>query len=216
MAILTAALGLGTALVSGVSGWLQRSRAAQLERENPRPIATVDEGILENRAIASRMAGRGLPDQVYSNALRGIQSNQAGALRTLRGSGRGANVASITRQGNIAQGELDAQDALARDRNLSILMDANTQLAGERERVWNWNEAGAYQELSGRIAELRGAGNQNIMAGLGMLTQLGASGAFEPLNSLFKRPDVPQWNDPSKNFRPPHVSVPSNNAQFLD
>lgn len=175
-------LGLASGVVGLVSGLFRGGKARRMERQNPYPTATVDPLIVENRARAQQMAQVGLPQATYNLALQNIQRNQAGALRAAQSSGRPVNVASILDRTNQATLQLDAADAAARMQNQRLAMQQNSALAAENQRVWNWNEAQRYQELAGRIAQLRTAGQQDLWGGIGMIGQLAASGVF---NGMF-------------------------------
>jgi len=175
-------LGLASGVVGLVSGLFRGRQARRMERQNPYPTATVDPLIAENQARAQQMAQVGLPQAQYNLALQNIQRNQAGALRAAQQSSRGpVNVASIVDRTNQATLQLDAADAAARMQNQRLAMQQNSALAAENQRAWNWNEAQRYQELAGRIAQLRTAGQQDLWGGIGMLGQLAASGTFNNL-----------------------------------
>lgn len=172
-------VGLASSAIGLISGLFRGRKAKKLERQNPYPTATVDPLIVENQARAQQMAQVGIPQAQYNLALQNIQRNQAGALRTAQSSGRPANVASILDRTNQATLQLDAADAAARMQNQRLAMQQNSALAAENQRAWNWNEAQRYQELAGRIAQLRTAGQQDLWGGIGMLGQLAASGTFD-------------------------------------
>lgn len=175
-------IGLASSAIGLVSGLFRGRKARRMERENPYPVAETDSLLTENQARAQQMAQVGLPQAQYNLALQNIQRNQAGALRAAQTSGRPVNVASILGQTNQATLQLDAADAAARIQNQRLAMQQNSALAAENQRVWNWNEAQRYQELAGRIAQLRAAGQQDLWGGIGMLGQLAASGVF---NGMF-------------------------------
>lgn len=174
-------IGLASSAIGLVSGLFRGRQARRMEKENPYPTAEVDPLLAENRAIAQQMAQGGLPRAQYNLALQNNQRNLAGALRAAQTSGR-VNVASILNQANQATLQLDAADAAARMQNQRLAMQQNSALAAENQRVWSWNEAQRYQELAGRIAQLRTAGQQDLWGGIGMLGQLAASGVF---NGMF-------------------------------
>lgn len=177
---LGAIIGLASGLIGIGSGIFRRRKANRLERNNPYPTATVDQNLVYNANRARELAQIGLPG--YNTYLQNIGRNQAGALRIAQTSGRPVNVASILRATNDAVAGLDIQDANARIANERLAMQQNAALAAENQRVWGWNEAQRYQELAGRVAQLRGAGQQDLWGGIGTLGQLAASGTF---NNLF-------------------------------
>lgn len=71
----------------------------------------------------------GLPSEQYSLAMKNIQRQQA---KTLRATDRrmGLNLlASVDDTAQRAQGDLDVQNAIARERMKEVLMDTNNQVA---------------------------------------------------------------------------------------
>ena len=180
---LPAAIGLGSALFSIGSGLARGSRARRLERNNPFPTATVDPNIVRNQQRAGQLARVGLPG--FNNYLSNIFRSQAGALRGATTSGRSVNVASILGQTNQALLGLGTANEEARINNERLAMDANTAMSAENQRVWNWNEATRYQQMAQRIAQLRGAGQQDLYGGIGMIGQLGAAGVLDNLGGIF-------------------------------
>ena len=164
---------------SALIGALQRNAANRMENQNPFPNAAANPNILQNVATAEQMAQTGLPGAQYSLAQQGLQRNLGGVLRQAQSMrGYGVNLPSILRQSNQAQAQLDASNSAARVANQRLLMQARTQLAGEENRVWGWNEQQRYTDIANRLASLRSAGNQNIAGSLGFLGQLYASGAW--------------------------------------
>lgn len=174
-------IGGAASLIGGLFGASQRRKANKLAAETVAPEATINPEIAENRAIAQQMAQVGLPQQQYNLALQNIYRNQAGALRTAQTSGRPTNVASILRQSNDAVARLDAADAAARMANQRTLMGANTALAGERNRLFNWDREQYLMALQ-QIASMRQSGTNNIFGSIGLIGNLASSGAF---NNLF-------------------------------
>lgn len=173
-------IGGAASLIGGLFGMGQRRKANKLAAETQAPEATINPEIAENRAIAQQMAQVGLPQAQYNLALQNIYRNQAGALRTAQTSGRPTNVASILRQSNDAVARLDAQDAAARMANQRTLMGANTALAGERNRLFNWDREQYLMALQ-QIAGMRQSGTNNLMGALGLLGNVAISGGFKNL-----------------------------------
>lgn len=169
-------IGGASALGSIISGLVRGSRARRLERNNPRPVATVNDNILKNVAVAENLARVGLPG--YNNMMGNILRNQAGAVRLAGTSGRGVNVANILSNTNRAVQDLGVANEEARIANERLAMGARSELAQEEQRVWNWNDAMRYQEMAQRIASLRQAGQQDLFGGLGMLGQMAVAGVF--------------------------------------
>lgn len=173
-------IGAGASLLGGLFGGSQRRRANNLAAQTKAPVATINPEIFENVALARRMANTGLPDEQYNLALQNINRNQAGALRVAQTSGRPVNIASILRQSNDAVARLDAQDSAARMANQRTLMGANTALAGERNRLFNWDRE-QYMMALQQIAGMRQSGANNIFGSIGLLSNVAMGGGLDGL-----------------------------------
>lgn len=112
------------------------------------------------------MANQGIPEPAYTNQLNSINQNQANAVRALgRSANAGAGLAGIVRQGNEATASLNAQDAIARNRNMLQLLQERQQLAQQRDKAWDWNYQQRYLGNLAKSQALRTSGNANINAG---------------------------------------------------
>lgn len=175
MALTGLAIGLGSGLVSGLFGLGQRSRARRLERNNIRPVYQPNSQIAQNLADAQQLARRGLPSQIYSNQLNQMQQ---GLATGLRGLGRGGvspyNVATLLSGYNRGLSNLNAMDAQAMEQNRRTLFGARQAMAQEEARAFEINQLNPYLSTAQEVSRLRGAGDQNIFGGLGLMAQTGA------------------------------------------
>lgn len=172
-------LGIGTTLFGIGKGIFQGAKANRLERNNIRPTATVNSNIVKNVGDAAIAAQTGLSDRVYNNALNQLNTGLSAGARQIGRMGGTASVASTLQAYNQGINNLAAQDQQAQMQNQNRLFGARTALANEQHRVWNWNEAGRYNEMAQRIANLRGAGQQNVFNGISTLsTQVGSLGSL--------------------------------------
>lgn len=162
----------------------QNSAAKKIEEANKRPVETVDPNYQKNVNTAEQMAQQGIPQASYNNQVNAINQNQAGAINAVSNSANpGANIASIVRQGNAATGNLNAQDAIQRNKNTLALIQQRGILAGANRDVWNYNYADKYSENLAKSQALRGAAAQteantiNAAGQMGMgLSQYGRMG----------------------------------------
>ena len=173
----------GSAIIKGVEGISQNSKASAIEKANLYPQMGVQSEYQQNVNQAQQMAQQGMPAQQYNNQLNSINQNQAGALQTLsRSSNPGANLASIVRQGDQATGNLNAQDAIQRNRNLLTLLQERQTLAGQKDKAWDWNYQQKYLGNLAKSQALRQSANANINGALsdisGTATSLAGQGAF--------------------------------------
>lgn len=175
----------GSAVMGIASGLLQKSQANRMERNNPRPFATVSSPILKNQAMASMMANQGMNQSQYNNALNQQTLGLASGLRSQGLYGRGAfNAGSLFRNYSNSINQLNVADDNARRQNQQTLYDANTALASEEQRVWNWNKAKPFEEQQQRIANLRETANKNISGAISSVAGAGLMGAFGGGNLL--------------------------------
>lgn len=188
--IITAGALVGASALGKIGfGLFQNHKASQVEKSNIRPTEAVDPIYQQNVNTAQQMAQEGLPQAVINNQTNAINQNQAGAVGALSNSANpGAGLASIVRGGNQAMGNLNAQDAAARNKNTLALIQQRGILAGAKQNAWNYNYADKYSENLAKSQALRGAGTQNIAGGIGTLGQagmgvLGSTGGFGSLGS---------------------------------
>lgn len=172
------ALGVGIAgasvLGSGIEGLLQKHKANQIQKSLKDPVYQIPAEFQQNKNIAQQMAQVGLPGQVYNNNYNQIRLNQAAGIAAANNSANpGAAIAGITGNTNAAIGNLNAEDAQARQNNQRFSIDQNTayanqELAKQQSDVFdkytrNYNEMQAY----------RGAGNQNLNNAFNGLSSIG-------------------------------------------
>lgn len=159
--------------VAGVSaavkigqGISQNHKASQIEKQNPYPTESVDQGYYQNLNQAQSMANQGIAAPAYNNQLNAIGQNQAGAVQALgKSANPGANLASIVRQGDQATNNLNAQDAVARNRNMLQLLQERQTLSQQKDKAWDWNYQQKYLGNLAKSQALRGSANQNINSG---------------------------------------------------
>lgn len=150
---------------------------------SPYPNMPIPKEILDNQERAKMAATEGLPSQVYQNAMKNIQRNTNSAIRTAtnRRGGLGL-VGTINREANDAMGNLDMADAKQIVANRNQLYDVNNQVAGWRNRQWDWNQRQKYQRDYDYGLQLVGAGNANqgnaFDTILSSAALFGASGGF--------------------------------------
>lgn len=172
-----------TATYKIINGASQKHQANVIDKANPYPNQPVQAEYGQNVNQAQQMSLVGTPQQSYNNQLNQIQQNQTGALGALsRSANPGAGLASVVRQGDAATGNLNAQDAIARNRNLLNLLQQRQILAGQKDKAWDWNFRQKYLGNLAKANALRGAGNANINSGVndigGAAISANSMGAF--------------------------------------
>lgn len=196
--ITSAAIGAGSALYGIGKSISQSSQANKIDKNNPRPTYSIPDEYVQNVNMAKQMAQIGLPQQQYNNQLNAINKNQASGVATLNNSANpGSSLAAIVRAGDDATGNLNAQDASARQNNERYLIGQNGVLGQQKLAQQQYNKFDKYSEDYNKAAALRGAGAQNLQNGIN-----GAAGIATDLyniNSLGSSPST----TPSTNYNLP-------------
>jgi len=220
------AASLGVGLVKGISA---SHKANQLEKNNSRPTYQIPDEYKQNLALAKQMAQIGLPQQAYNQQQNAIASNQTGAVSALGNSGNpGGNLAAIVRAGNNSIGQLNAQDALARQQGTRSVMAANNAIANQKLQAQQYNDFDKYSENFNRAQALRSASNQdwnNALNGAAWLAGGLASNnlGFGKQSSISLAPgtatnlQIPQqfWNSPGLGYQNQQsVPIGTNWQQF--
>lgn len=163
-----------SALGKAIFGASQDHQASEIEKNNIRPVEGVDPIYQQNVNTAAQMAAQGIPQEEINRQLNSINQNQAGAISTLNNSANpGANLAGVVRAGDSATGNLNAEQAAARNKATLALIQQRGILAGAKQNAWNYNYADKYSEQLAKSQALRGAGTQNIAGAFGELGKAG-------------------------------------------
>ncbi len=205
-AVVAAGVGVASAGYGVYKGIKQDNEANAIKKGNPRPDYTIPDEYKQNVEMARQMAQIGLPQQQYNNQVNAINQNQAGAVAALSNSNNpGANLASVVRAGNTATGNLNAQDASARQGNQRLFLNENSQLGQQNLAAQQYNKFDKYTENFNQAAALQGAANQNIQNGVNGIAQLGGD-AY-----MAKNAGLLGWGQP----KPGTMSLPAGTAQQM-
>lgn len=155
--------GIGSALFGGG----QRRRAKRALANLPYPVYDIPKEVFQNKSLATQMASEGMPSQQYAQGQQNILRQQNNAIRSAqdRRSGIGL-IDKIQRASNDATLNLDVEDAKMKQQNQRQLMDVNNQVAGYRDKAFDWNKKNKYLQDRAYYMSQLGAGNQNIMSGV--------------------------------------------------
>lgn len=165
------------ALYKGITGASQKHEANVIDANNIRPTQYVDPAYQQNVNTAQNLSQQGTPQVTYNNQENAINQNQGAAIASLNNSANpGANLASIVRAGDNASSTLNAQDAIARNKNTLLLMHQKGLLAGAKQNAFDYNYKDKYSEQLAKSQALRGAGMQNEAGAANAL--IGAGTAF--------------------------------------
>lgn len=173
MGVGLALAGLG-ALAKAGTGIVQGIKANKIEKNTIRPFQEVQSEYTKNVEDAGQMARVGLPQEQYNRGIQNIGRNRAIGLTALSRSGNpNAGIQSLIRASNDAVGNLDVQDALARNSNQKFLMQQRGILAGEKKDAFDWNQKSKYLAQMAKAQALRGAAGQNLMGAFDDVQQIG-------------------------------------------
>ncbi len=161
------AIGVGiagaSAIAKGVTGIVQNNQANKIDESNPYPTAVVQPEYEKNVRQAEQMSQVGTPQAAYNAQSNAINRNQASGLAALsRSANPSAGISATVRAGNDANAALNAQDAMARNRNLLNLLQERRILAGQKDKAWDWNHQQKYLGNLAKANSLRGSANYNI------------------------------------------------------
>lgn len=179
MAIIGGVVGVLGAGYGVYSGARQKHKAkkelAQLNDNQPQE--TIPREILQNQELASLRSKTGLPSEQYAMAMKNIQRQQARTLRgaTDRRMGLGL-LASVDDNAQRAIGNLDVQNALAREKNEKVSMDVNNQVGNWKRGIYDRNVRQVWDRNYDYNMGLLGSGNQNIANSIA--SGIGAAGAL--------------------------------------
>lgn len=161
-------------IIKGIGSLFGIGKGNARAKRNIRPTEQVNPLYAQNAAMAENMARTGLPQEQLNLANQGIQRNLSSGVRSLgRSANPSAGLASIVRAGNDAVLNLNAQNSQARMNNQRFAFGQRAQLAGEQNRVWDWNNRQRFNEEANAAAQQIGAGKQNGMNALSELATLG-------------------------------------------
>ena len=95
--------------------------------------------------------------------MKNIQRQQARTLKAANDRRMGLNVlSSVDDNAQRAQGNLDVQNAIAREKNEKVLMDVNNQVGNYKKGIYDRNVRQVWNRNYDYNMGLLGSGNQNI------------------------------------------------------
>lgn len=175
-------------------GYFQNRKANKLLKGLQYPTQSIPSAIRQNKSQAELDANTGMPSEQYNLAMKNFQRNQLAGLRA--GMDRNAGVGLITSLNdnlNTATGNLDAKSAQIRMQNKRNLQDVNNIYGGWQDRIWRNNVKDKYDRDYNYAMSLKGAGNQNMIAGADSF--IGSMGSGSGRKK--KEEDNTMWTDSS-------------------
>jgi hypothetical protein len=177
MSWIAAGIAGGTALLKFGEGEIQKGQANKIDKNNPYPNYPVPTEYTQNVNQAQAMSQEGIPLASYNQQQTAIGANQAAGLHAQGQSANPTGVAGIVRQGDQATGQLNAQDAIQRNRNLLTLLQERQTLAQQKDKAWDWNSQQKYLSNLAKSQALKTSGNQSISSGISDVGSAGLMGA---------------------------------------
>lgn len=181
--------GLAGGLIKGLVGAKQKREGKKILNGLQYPTEQVPQEVIENQNLLRQQAATGLPSEQYANAMKNIQRSQLNAIRSAhdRRGGLGS-IAGIQQGTNDATLNLDTADAKQKISNQNNFIAGNNRLASWKDKVWQNNVMGKYQQQYGYGMSLLGSGNQNASNGLDQAiggVGAGAAGFYGNTSGLF-------------------------------
>lgn len=205
-----AGAGVATSAISSAS---QAHKANLLQKSLTDPTYNIPPEFYQNREIARQMAQIGIPQQQYNNATNNINQNEAAGIAALNNSANpGAGVTSVVRQGNAAKGNLDAEDAQARQNNQRYFVNENSQLGNQELAKQQSDVFDKFTRNFNMMQADRGASLQNLNTAANGAEQLGMTALNYAGNNSNQ---TPSWQKPSAKLNadlaanPYQIQVPS-------
>ena len=192
MAIIGAVIAVGTGVYGVAEGANQKRRAKhQMQAlERSRPVETIPDEVLKNQELANLRAKTGLPSEQYAMAQKNIQRQQARTLKAASDRKMGLSLlGAIDDNALTAQGNLDAQNAMARIQNEKTAMNINNDVANFKKGLFDRNVRQPWERAYDYNMALQGQGNQNITNSI--VSTMGALGASA--SSLYKNGGNSSW-----------------------
>lgn len=178
-ALVGGGLNLVGGLVKGIVGKSQKNQGNKILSGLQYPTESVPGEEIQNQNLAQQQAGTGLPSDQYEQAMRNIQRQQ---LVSIQGSqsrrGGLGSIAGIQQGTNDATLNLDTADAKQKIANQNNLMKVNNSLASWKDKVWQNNVKGKYNQQYNYGMGLVGQGNQNLVGGVDQSIAGGGQAAY--------------------------------------
>lgn len=156
------------------SGIFQGIKANKIDKQNIRPVQTIQNEYLQNVSDAEQAARMGMPLQQYQQAQQNQQRNFNGARTSLgRSANSSAGLAGLLRASNDASLNLDVQNAQQRVQNQRYLGQQRGILGQQKNNAFDWNQKSKFLAQAAKAQALRGAGAQNLMGAFDDISQIG-------------------------------------------
>lgn len=156
MPVIIGGAGIVGGLLKGIVGGGQRKQGKKI-------LAQADKLGAFNEQVPTEItnaAATGLPSEQYNQAMQNIQQQQLMAIQGAHNRRAGiGSIAGIQGATNAANLNLDVKNAMARQQN-------QLRLGSWKDKVWQNNVKGKYNQQYNYGMGLLGAGNQNLVSGI--------------------------------------------------
>lgn len=170
--------------LKSIVGYTQLRQGNKLLKGLQYPTETLPDEYTRNQSLAEQMAATGMPSEQYNLAMKNIQRQQLNALRSANDRRGGLNVIPAILQGtNDATLALDANNAAVKNQNQRNLITVNNQVGGVKRDLFDKNIRDKYIADYLYAQKLKGAGNENLFAGLDQYLGAATSGGGSTYNN---------------------------------
>lgn len=142
----------------------KQGKLADQYAKTPRPAYEISKGIYENVNAARNRVGSGLPGEGFLRSRFDRILSNTGAAASRYGYGAGDILSTISSAASSQmdkEAELTYKGAQYRDQAGRELANANTALAGEENKAWDWNKKTKYLDDMAAASALRNASINN-------------------------------------------------------
>lgn len=158
----SAVLGAGSGLVGMFTEAAKERKAKEELSRLAQPFYKIQDEYFQNRNIAGAAAGQGMPsatrDYVTTQTERGLG---AGISAIQQGGGSPSDVANLFDVFTQSTNAIGAKDAEIQLQNIRGFMDANKEVAAQKNIQWGVNEFQPYQNKLKEITQRRAAAELN-------------------------------------------------------
>lgn len=164
----------GAGLSKVFAGIGQGQTAAELAKQNVRPVDTPEDAYYQNEAEANQRAEQGMGAQQYANSENNIQRSQNLGIRTSQNQGNSlAALGNLVATGDQATNNLNQQDYVDKTQNQDMAYKIRQQLAARQQQAFDWNDKQKFLENAAAVRALTAASQQNIFGGLNTAAGIG-------------------------------------------
>jgi hypothetical protein len=164
----------GAGVVQGITGAIQKGKAASMAAKNTRPVYHIPQPIKDNVALAESRAQEGLTDAAKQTYKQNTEHGLTAAISAITNNGGSVNnIGDLYGNYQEGIGRMSIIDDEMRARNVQQLMGANQAEADSEDKEWQVNKYAPYADTAQAAAALSKQGSDNIWKGVNTIAGAG-------------------------------------------